>query len=247
MKSTIDMGMNKTGAAMHPKQAADMAKAAQQARVPPGDEGAIAAVRAEYAESAGVVGTVPPPATAKGVLKTAAKMATGRKTTLLVDKLAERLAFERTGSRLYEAAITKIDALGGGGEVGIDRAMLERIHREEMEHAALLAEVIEQVGADPTAETPCADVAGVQSIGLVQAITDPRTTISQTLNTLLGAELIDNASWELVVEVAEEFGMDDAASEFRRALREEEEHLSTIRGWLAEATRLEAHGGEATA
>ena len=109
------------------------------------------------------------------------------------------------------------------------------------------AEAIERIGADPTAETPCADTAGVQSAGLLQVITDPRTSVSQCLNALLGAELIDNDSWELLVEVAEEFGMHDMAEEFRRALAEEEVHLRTIRGWLVEATRQEARGGEATA
>lgn len=246
MKSTIDMGKNKTGIGMAPKQAADMADAAARAPSPPGDDGAAAQMRADYITRSGVVGTVPPPATMKGALKSAGKMITGMKPTLLIDLLGERLAFERTGARLYEAAMTKISALGYG-EGAVDPGMLQQIHREEMEHAALLAEALEKIGADPTAETPCADIAGVQSIGLLQVINDPRTTISQTLNALLTAELVDNASWELLIDVAQEFKMSDMADEFRRALEEENRHLATVRGWLTEAARREAHGEEATA
>ena len=57
----------------------------------------------------------------------------------------------------------------------------------------LVCEAIEQLGGDPTAMTPCADLVGVQSMGLWQSVSDPRTTLAQCLNTMLVAELADHA------------------------------------------------------
>ncbi len=247
MKSTTDMGMNRTGASMSPKGTKEMADAARNAQVPPGDETAIASMRSEYASNGDRVGTMPPPASVKGAVKTAGKMLKGQKPTVLLDKLGERLAFERTGSRLYEAIITKVMAHGGGNGAGPDLTLMREFQRQEMEHMDLLVEAIERMGADPTVQTPCADVVGVQSLGLIQVVTDPRTSISQCLNALLTAELVDTASWEMLIELTEESGNDELANEFRRALAEEARHLSHVRDWMTEATRAEAHGENATA
>lgn len=245
MKSSTDMGMNRTGIAMSPKDSKEMAEAAMNAQVPPGDESAIERVRAEYNSNGDRLGTMPPPASVKGVVKTAGKMMKGQKPTVLLDKLGERLAFERTGSRLYEAVITKVMSQGNGA--GPDLALLRENQRQEMEHMDLLVEALTQMGADPTVQTPCADAVGVQSLGLIQLATDPRSSISQCLSTLLTAELVDTASWEMLVELTEESGNDELADEFRRALAEEAVHLSRVRAWITEATRAEAHGQNATA
>jgi ferritin-like protein len=242
----MDVGTNRTGVAMSPKQSKDMFEAAQAARVPPGDEGAMAAVRSAYSGERELIGTMPPPASVKGVVKTAGKVMKGQKPTVFLDKLGERLAFERTGTRLYEAVRAKLAGFGGGNGVGIHDQMLREIQTQETEHMQLLAEAIEKLGADPTTETPSADVAGVLSLGIVQVLTDPRTTIPQCLNALLAAELVDNASWEMLVQMAQDGGYDEMADDFRRALQEEQMHLQHVKGWLAEATRLEMHGTDAS-
>jgi hypothetical protein len=58
-------------------------------------------------------------------VRAAAKAMKGEKPTLLLDKLGERLAFERSGTRLYEALVSKHDAFGSfsGGP-----------SREDLEH-----------------------------------------------------------------------------------------------------------------
>lgn len=240
-----DMGMNRTGASMSPKDSAEMAKIAQQAPVPPGDESLISQLRAGYGRSSEPVGTMPPPASMKGMARTAATMIKGKKATVLLDKLGERLAFERTGTRIYEAAIDKLAAMGGGDGIGLNTNALREIQLQEMEHMQLVAEALIQLGADPTTQTPCADVAGVQSMGLLQVLTDPRTTVSQCLGALLTAELVDNASWDMLVQLAKDYGQDDLAPGFERALAEEATHLTRVKAWLVEATRLEARGQSA--
>lgn len=45
----------------------------------------------------------------------------------------------------------------------------------------MLSEAIVDMGGDPTAQTPCADVSAVAAMGLIQVLTDPRTTLAQGL------------------------------------------------------------------
>src|SRR5690606_6192030 len=150
------------------------------------------------------VGSVPVPGSAKGMLKTTFDMAMGKSPEILIDKLGERLAFERSGVRMYDAMLAKAKALD---TVGSDLVgMLQHIREEEFEHMMMVAEAIETLGADPTAQTPCADIVGVKSLGVMQVLTDPRTNIAQGLNALLTIELEDNAAWEMLIELAEAGG-----------------------------------------
>ena len=91
----------------------------------------------------------------------------------------------------------------------------------------LLAEALEKLGADPTAMTPCADLTGVTGMGLVQVLTDPRTTLTQALDAILIAELTDVDAWAVLIDLAERF---------RQAAAEEEVHLERVRGWVLLAT-----------
>jgi hypothetical protein len=88
--------------------------------------------------------------------------------------------------------------------------------------------------------SPCADVAGVQAFGLMQSVTDPRTTLTQCLGSMLIAELADEAAWELLIGLAQSSGHDKLVQRFQVALQEEEEHLAQVRKWVQELTMAEA-------
>jgi Mn-containing catalase len=64
---------------------------------------------------------------------------------------------------------------------------LNHIYIEELEHFKLLQKAIANLGGDATVQTPSADVVGVLSHGIVQVVSDPRTTIPQTLQAVLSA------------------------------------------------------------
>jgi hypothetical protein len=136
--------------------------------------------------------------------------------------------------------ITKCLAAGADAGGTVDMQRLEQIHRQEAQHFELVREAIEELGGDPTAMTPCADLVGVQSLGLIQAVNEPRTTIAQALNTLLIAELTDNAGWELLITLANELGHTGMAERFTTALAHEQEHLATVKTWLQEVTLAES-------
>ncbi|MCP3136201.1 ferritin-like domain-containing protein [Pyxidicoccus xibeiensis] len=239
-KTTSDMGMNKTGIATSPVDSADIIQEAQK-RQPShlGDETLLIKVRQQYARESPGVGSVPPPASLKGVAKTAVDMLKGSKPTVFIDKLGERLAFERTGTRLYQGALAKFDVLGSW-EGGPTREGLQRILNDEMSHFALMTESLTKLGADPTAVTPCADVGAVTSMGLPAVVSDPRMNLRDTLHALLVAELTDNAGWEMLIELARGLGHDTLADRFQLALDAEAEHLTLVRGWLSAGVTLEA-------
>ena len=142
-------------------------------------------------------------------------------------KLGERLAFERTGVRLYEAVIVKATSATGARPALLDT--LREIQAQELEHMNIVREAIETLGGDPTTMTPCADVAGVKALGVLQVVTDPRTTLAQALNAILAIELEDNAAWELLIELAQKGGHPLIAKRFAHALEQEEMHLARVR------------------
>jgi hypothetical protein len=238
----IRMGTNTTGIATSPFDSKELIAFAQ-ATPPssPGSEAEAAAVRSEYARESGTVGSVPPPASLKGVVKAAGELIQGRPPALLIDKLGERLQFERSGTRLYEAVIAKHDA-EGTFEGGPTRADLEAIRDDELRHFALLKRAIERLGADPTAMTPSADVSGLASAGVLAVAVEPRINLGQSLQALLVAELTDNDSWRMLIDLAIAYGQDEMVAEFRVAEQQEALHLERVRAWLASKLALDARG-----
>jgi hypothetical protein len=234
------VGPNRTGIATSPidsKATIEGARAATDKRDPEGM--ALQHVRREYAEGAPPVGTTPPPASLKGVARVAIEKLKGNQPTVFLDLLGERLAYERTGTRLYDALLVKLHA-AEPHPGGPTRAEVEQIRDEELQHLLIVVEAIESMGGDPTAITPSADVIGVAGSGWVAALTDPRTTLNEALKVMLAAELVDNDAWLALVDLAEGLGQDELAADFRRALSQEEDHLVRVRGWVTAAINGEA-------
>lgn len=244
MKNTIQTGKNRTGIALSPIDNKLLIEGALQT-VPSsdGDESAIDETRSEYLAVGATIGSMAPPATVKGVASTVVDTMKGTSAAVFLDKMGERLAFERTGTRLYAALLGKLDAsdpLPGGPE----RADLEKIHREEMAHFEMLREVMISLGADPTSITPSADVQAVSSMGLIQVVGDPRMNLKQSLEAMLVAELVDNECWSTLIDLARAGGHDQIAQRFERALAEEAEHLVNVRAWVKNATMEEGAPGK---
>ena len=231
MKDSTPMGMNKTGMQMSPIDSSTM-KSPPPSTIAstPGSESAVADMRTSYANQADPVGSVPVPGTMTGVVSTGMSMLTGNSPQILLDKLGERLAFERGGTRLYDALIAKCEAMQDQAS-GISMDELWKIRNDEARHFSIVVDAIESLGGDPTAQTPSADLVGVESMGLIQVVTDPRTTVAQSLHAILAAELVDNAGWEMLVTLAKSQNQDAMLSDFRIALDEEHGHLQKVRAW----------------
>jgi rubrerythrin len=236
MEDPTKLGQNRTGMQMSPLHSEALLISARDAAamlepVEPDQPEAMlmSELRREYVNEAEALGSMPPPGTMTGALKAGVGMLTGKRLQVFIDKVAERMAYERGGTRLYDAALVKVAALAAGTPVTMER--VKQIRNQEAEHAELLRQALIDLGADPTAQTPCADLVGVQSMGLMQSVTDPRTSLAQTLSSLLAAELIDVASWEMLSRLARSMGREDLAERFDQALEQENDHLSTISRW----------------
>jgi Ferritin-like domain len=241
MAKETKMGMNRTGMQMSPNDSKGLLQGSERSMpASEGDEGELARIRSEYIQEADGLGSVPPPGTMKGALKSGAQMMMGNREQVFIDKLGERLAFERGGTRLYEALIIKRLAAGADDLGVVDLDKLQQIHADEASHVELVREAIESLGGDPTAMTPCADLVGVQSLGLVQALNEPRATLTQGVSTVLIAELVDNAGWELLISLASELGHTDLARQFSQALTAEQAHLATVKTWMEQLTLAES-------
>lgn len=239
MESATTLGLNRTGTQMSPLATNKMQSYADE-HLPTGPAGSdITSVRLDYVHEAERLGSVPLPGTLTGAVTTGISKLTGKKPEVLVDKLGERLAFERTGVRLYQALIDKVAALDGQ-TLPFAIADLKLIRDQELEHMRIVAAALESLGADPTAVTPCADVTAVASSGVVQVLTDPRTTVSQCLNAILTAELTDNANWELLIRLTDNAGQSELLPDFQRAHSVEDEHLRKVRDWLSSLILQEA-------
>ncbi|MCD2513000.1 ferritin-like domain-containing protein [Comamonas endophytica] len=257
-------GMNKTGATVNPDGVEAMVEAVQRYSPPtPIDTSAAARERLLYLRESDAVGSVPKPASLSGTLKTGVAQLLGDRPELLMDKIGERIAFERGGVRLYDALMVKFQAAAAAGvalppiaqackELGEDPRLitlreelpeqtLARIRAEELAHFHMLCDAMRKLGGDPTAQTPCADVIGTASMGLIQVVSDPRTTLAQSFNAMLTAELTDNAGWELLVQLTDKAGEHKLAGQFLQAQHEEAQHVLVIRSWLTALLTAEEH------
>ena len=236
---TEHIGMNRTGIQMSPidsKAMTDVDPDLMQ-----GDEGdgsPMAELRSAYIMEAGTLGSVPLPGTVSGMVSMGLEMLKGESPQILLDKLGERLAFERTGARLYDALITKCEVMLEDTEISMTIDDLEDIREDEARHFLMVSDAIESLGGDPTSQTPSADLCGVESLGLVQVLNDPRTSIAQSLHAIVTAELSDKAGWETLIALADEHGLTEMVNNFTVALNNEREHLALVQTWYEEAIGL---------
>jgi hypothetical protein len=225
-----DLGTNRTGVQANPLRSRELRENEHAAAAEPQGAIAITLRRVEASSEAPPIGSMPVPGSPEGIARTPLQ---GDQASVFLDKLGERLAFERTGVRIYDAVTAKLPA-SSTGEDSFPPDELRRFRDEELAHFLLVKEAIEQLGGDPTAVTPSADLAAVASQGVVQVVTDPRTTLTQCLDALLLVELGDNDGWRTLIAMAGALGQDALAERFAIALAEEDLHLQAIRQRLAE-------------
>lgn len=185
-------------------------------------------LRQTYIAEAEPLGTVATPTSIRGLYVSGGQKFKGKELEIFIDKLGERLAFERAGARLYEALIGKFEMrVRQAAFFSIDT--LKAFHEDELNHLELVRQSIQKLGADPTAITPSADVGSTLSQGLFQVVTDPRTSLAQSVQALLIAELTDHDGWELLIKLSQELDFKELSFQFKNSFLEEKNHLDQIR------------------
>jgi rubrerythrin len=233
VEKSAQMGKNRTGMDMSPAHSKAMISGPEEYQDAGEANGhSMALIDKQYINEADPIGSVPIPGTVRGALKSGMEKVKGHNPEVFLNKLGERLAFERTGVRLYESVITKCEAADGSRSAGpVTVEELRRIRNEEAEHFRLIKSAMESMGADPTAQTPDADISGVAAMGIQHVLNDPRSTMAQSLEMLLTLEMADNAAWEMLIKLADDLGLDELVAQFQHALTQEEDHVRTVRSW----------------
>lgn len=154
----------------------------------------------------------------------------GEEPTQLIDKIGERIAYEKIVIHLYEKLLEKHQASDQADLPPYE--LLKQFHREEVDHYRLLSDVMEMLGGDPRKLTPSGRIENLAENGWIKVLNDPQSTFDQCLHILHLAELGDNDSWELLVELAEISDLKEIAVEFRNCLAQEEGHILNVRNWI---------------
>ena len=158
--------------------------------------------------------------------------------TLLLDKLGERLAFERTAAGLYQDIRAKLrregEFAGGPTLTQIDEVILQKVG-----HFRLVADLIEGLGGDATAVTPSAELHAALLGGILDVALDPETSLIQCLEAALLAELAGREGWRTLLELITDAGCAHLLEQVKRTTDVESEHLGLVRTWLSKARERE--------
>ncbi|MDQ2078509.1 ferritin-like domain-containing protein [Marinimicrobium sp. ABcell2] len=243
MADANKMGMNRTGMDMSPKQSEAMLKGSEMADAGPAGRRGMDQIRQAYFSEGDTVGSVPLPGSFSGALSSVKEKLQGNNPEVLINKLGQRLAFERAGVRLYEALIYKCQTSPDDTTseiISVDS--LKQFRNDEAEHFLLVHQIMESLGADPTAMTPDADVTALSSLGVSKVLTEPRTSVLQCLEAIQTVELTDNAAWTLLQELCLNMGLDDMAKQLTPAIEQEEIHAHTITQWIRQIAMKKGAG-----
>ena len=148
--------------------------------------------------------------------------------TKVIDLLNERLAFERSGVQLYDTLLSRLRTATEDPALKALLGQMKEYREEEKEHEEWLEQQIRSLGGDAHAPTIKSELVTRESSGIEDVIMhDPE--LPHLFHALLGAELVDNAGWELLAQIADEAGDRGMKREFKKRLHQEEEHLLFIR------------------
>lgn len=145
----------------------------------------------------------------------------------VIDVLNERLTFERAGVVLYDSILANMQR-ASSPEIARMIPVMQEHRDEEKEHEEWLEKQIRALGGDAHGKTELGELITQESAGVKKVVTGDKDLVHQ-MHALLTAELVDNAGWELLLELADDADDPDARAEFRKRLHQEEEHLDFVR------------------
>jgi len=162
----------------------------------------------------------------------------------LIDVLNERLTFERIGVQLYDRILGVLQSSGPELAGGKLFGQLRDHRNEEKEHEEWLEAQIRALGGTAHEDTEHSRLVMEESKGIGDVILRGESNLPHMFHALLAAELVDNAGWDLLVQLADEAHDHEAKREFKHRLHEEEQHLLLMRKLVIRDTESEVFEGQ---
>jgi len=151
--------------------------------------------------------------------------------TWLLDKVSERLAFQRRGVQLYNELLRKLDTVGSF-KGGPNSSELHDILSDENRHLLMLTDTLNELRGTSAVSPNTADMGTSLSDSVLTMVTDPGTSFLQSLEAIVVTELADGEAWPLLADLARAAGEDIFAHQCDRARLNKERHLRKIRRWI---------------
>ena len=164
-------------------------------------------------------------------------------TKMLKELLLQSLEHEMGGVKIYETALKCV--------INEDlREEWEKYHQETEKHVQVLHDLCLQMQIDPEEQTPGRKITHDKGMALIAAMEsalgtgDKEAAQCVACESVVIAELVDHANWELIGEAAKAMpGADGKAMKqaYQEVEDEEDEHYYHSKGWLRELS-LESLG-----
>lgn len=156
----------------------------------------------------------------------------GRELKLLLEKLGEKLAYDRAFCRLYESFLKKRSTsfLRNIRVKGLELKTFERHVAMKAAHYEILQDAFLNLGGDPEAIVPSEDLSTIAKLGIVSIFVDPRANMRSILHSVRIVELTGKSTTLYLTRLAYAAGLDDLAMDLEQAVEENEESLSLFPG-----------------
>jgi rubrerythrin len=164
-------------------------------------------------------------------------------TKMVKELLLQSLEHEMGGVKVYETAL----------KCALNEDLKEeweKYHQETERHVHILHDICLQMQLDPQEQTPGRKITHDKGVALVAAMEaalaagDKEAAQCVACESVVMAELVDHANWELIGEVAKKMtGADGKALKeaYKEVEEQEDEHYYHSKGWLRELS-LESLG-----
>ena len=148
-------------------------------------------------------------------------------------KVGERLYFEKTILKGYDALISKCELFSADLlPAELDIIDLVEIRSQKHRFVKLLASTLEGLGGEGLSERPPSGSLLLAITGVCRAIEDVTAGIEQSLECLLIAELADDEGWDLLICDCDDLGLAGLSASLDSVQEISESHTEMVREWI---------------
>jgi hypothetical protein len=153
--------------------------------------------------------------------------------TSFVNKLEEHLYFEKEISNLYETLIHQLP-MKFPKDCYFVAQKIKIFQQQRLKHLRLVSELVSLLGSQCRLRWYWNEFIKENFLRAKSLIEGPNLDLSEKMETVYHLELIDNASWDILIEMAEINGQGELAIKFQKAFDEQSLYMNTLKNWVRE-------------